>query len=95
MARSRFNYWVISLLIVIGSAISYGIALLNQNIDKVEAVAENSSRLNESNNRFLINFSDYLRCILIRDEKLLAELGTEKYYDHCEVLLFRGTGLKP
>lgn len=95
MARTRFNTWVVSLLVVIGSVLTYGIALLNQNIDKIETVAEGANRLNESNNRFLQNFSDYMRCLVVTDEVKYEELGKAAYFDFCDTLLFRGTGLEP
>lgn len=94
--------WVIGLLIVIGSILTYGVVLLNQDIsqtsttiDEVRRATEVAKELSESNNRFLQNFSDYMRCLVVTDEVLYEELGKAAYFDHCDTLLFRGTGLKP
>lgn len=88
MARSRFNYWVISLLVIIASVVAYGVALVNQGVDETIQVGE-------SNSRFLQNFSDYMRCLVVTDEVLYEELGKAAYFDHCDILLFRGTGIAP
>lgn len=82
------SIWIIVLLIFISSAVAYGVALVNQSIDDVHQVSE-------SNNRFLENFSDYMRCLVVTDEALYEELGRAAYFDHCDMLLFRGTGLTP
>lgn len=80
--------WVIGLLILISASVIYGVALVKQNLD--EAV-----EISESNNTFLANFSDYMRCLVVTDEIKYEELGKAAYFDMCDTLLFRGTGLKP
>lgn len=80
--------WVIGLLIVITSILSYGVVLLHHDTSYTKD-------LSESNNRFLQNFSDYMRCLVVTDEALYEELGKAAYFDHCDTLLFRGTGLTP
>lgn len=51
--------------------------------------------LSQSNNRFLANFSDYMRCLVVVNEPLYEKLGKGLYFDSCDVILFRGTGLSP
>lgn len=80
--------WAVGLLVLVASILSYGIALLNQGIDQ-------SQQVSEQNTRFLSNFSDYMRCLVVTDEVKYDELGKAAYYDFCEELLFRGTGLRP
>jgi len=56
---------------------------------------DNLEKLAESNQTFLTNLSDYFRCLVVPDEALYLELGKEAYFDRCDALLFRNTGLVP
>lgn len=80
--------WVIALLIGMTAVLSYGVALLNQNIDQ-------ATHVGNQNNLFLRNFDNYMRCLVAPNEALYAEIGKEAYYDYCAVLLFVGTDVKP
>lgn len=51
--------------------------------------------ISQQNRTFLGNFSDYMRCLVVVDEPKYVELGKEKYFDTCDILLFRGTGMAP
>ena len=54
-----------------------------------------TSRISDQNQTFLTNFSDYMRCLVVTDQELYKELGKAAYFDHCDQLLFRNTGLAP
>jgi hypothetical protein len=58
-------------------------------------VASDTKDIGQQNRAFLRNFSDYMRCLVVPDEALYKSMGKAAYFDHCDVLLFRGTGLKP
>lgn len=58
-------------------------------------ISTETKRISQQNQTFLGNFSDYMRCLVVVDEPKYAELGKEKYFDTCDLLLFRGTGMKP
>lgn len=79
--------WVIGLLAAIVGVFAFGATRINQNIDETRKVGN-------SNNRFLINFSDYMRCLIIGDEVAVKQIGEEQYFNLCDDLLFRGTGRK-
>lgn len=79
--------WVVGLLVAIISVFAFGAVKINQNVDETRKVGN-------SNNRFLINFSDYMRCLIIGDEEAVKQIGEERYFNLCDDLLFRGTGRK-
>lgn len=47
------------------------------------------------NNRFLENFSNYMRCLIVNEDDVIIAIGEEAYLNLCDELLFRGTGQKP
>ena len=49
----------------------------------------------KSNTEFLSNFSNYMRCLVINDDEVVAAYGEEAYFNLCDELLFQGTGEKP
>lgn len=87
-AVRRWRKWIIILLVTIISVLSFGVAALNQSVAETKKVGE-------SNNRFLANFSDYMRCLVINDEEVVVAVGEETYFNLCDELLFRSTGLRP
>lgn len=54
--------------------------------------ATKSKEIGTLNNVFLGNFSDYMRCLVVNDDKVVIAVGEEKYFDLCDKLLFKGTG---
>lgn len=47
------------------------------------------------NNAFITNLSDYMRCLIVVDPEAVKAYGLESYFNLCDVLLFRDTGLVP
>lgn len=58
-------------------------------------VSADTKAVGQQNRAFLTNFSDYMRCLVINDDKVVIAYGEEAYFNICDDLLFRGTGLKP
>lgn len=54
--------------------------------------AQRGKEVSEQNNKFLTNFSDYMRCLIINDDNVVKAVGIETYFNLCDDLLFRGTG---
>jgi hypothetical protein len=58
-------------------------------------VSTDTKDLGEQNRQFLQNFSDYMRCLVVNDDTVVLAVGEEKYFNLCDDLLFRNTGLVP
>lgn len=71
------------------------LAILSVTSILIVRVSNDTKVIGKQNRAFLGNFSDYMRCLVVVDEPKYDELGKEKYFDTCDVLLFRGTKLKP
>lgn len=54
-----------------------------------------AKQVSSQNQRFLQNFSNYMRCLIVNDDQVVIAVGEDKYLSLCEDLLFRGTGQKP
>ncbi len=54
-----------------------------------------AKRIGQQNNRFLENFSNYMRCLIVNEDEVIIAIGEEAYLNICDQLLFRGTGQKP
>ena len=83
-----FRGWVIGLLVLITSTLTYGIALLNQSVDSTKTSSE-------ADTRFWVNYNSYLRCLIVSDPEVVKALGKDVYFDECQKLLFEGTGVSP
>jgi hypothetical protein len=57
--------------------------------------AQGSKETSEQNNRFLGNFSNYMRCLIVNEDEVIIAIGEEAYVNLCDELLFLGTGEKP
>ena len=77
---NRFRVWVVGLLIVCASILSWGTVMLHDTA--------------ESSNRFLVNFSEYMHCLVVPNEVEYAKVGKDAYFAECDALLYRGTGHK-
>lgn len=53
-----------------------------------------AKKASKSNNIFLSNFSNYMRCLVINDDKVVLAYGEENYFNLCDKLLFDNTGVK-
>lgn len=58
-------------------------------------VGSDTKEIGKQNRAFLQNFSDYMRCLIINDEDQVKTVGKEVYFNLCDDLLFRNTGLVP
>lgn len=66
----------------------------NSSADSKRA-ADAAESAGKSNNQFLSNFSNYMRCLVVNDDEVVIALGEEAYFNLCDDLLFRGTGETP
>jgi hypothetical protein len=89
-STARWRTWGMTLLVAIFSVLSYGIALLNQNIDDVKRVADKTAEIAKQNDRFVDNFSNYMNCLIIGEDDVVRAVGEEVYVDICKQLLYRG-----
>lgn len=58
-------------------------------------VSSDTKGVSQQNRAFLQNFDDYMRCLVVADPVAVKDFGIEKYYNLCDDLLFRHTGLVP
>lgn len=58
-------------------------------------VSTTSQSVSKQNRAFLQNFSDYMRCLVVTDKEAVQAYGLESYFNLCDDLLFRNTGLAP
>ena len=57
--------------------------------------ATEATHASEQNQRFLENFSNYMRCLIVNEDEVIIAIGEEAYLNLCDELLFRGTGERP
>lgn len=60
-----------------------------------QKIGEQTKKIGEQNRAFLQNFSDYMRCLIVTDQEAVKAYGLENYFNLCDDLLFRNTGLVP
>ena len=58
-------------------------------------VSSDTKEVGQQSRAFLTNFSDYMRCLVVNDDQVVIAYGEEAYFNICDELLFRNTGLKP
>lgn len=80
---------------VLSTCLFIALAVLSVTTILIVRISNDTRESSKQNSTFLSNFSDYMRCLVVVDEPKYAELGKEKYFDTCDVLLFRGTGQLP
>lgn len=57
--------------------------------------SQDTKAVSQQNRAFLQNFSDYMRCLVVVDPEVVKAFGLENYFNLCDELLFRNTGLVP
>lgn len=77
---AKYRLWVLGLLVAVFSVLSYGVVILHEDA--------------ESSNRFLVNFSEYMHCLVVPNQVEYAKVGKDAYFAECDALLYRGTGHK-
>lgn len=60
-----------------------------------QELSKQNQELSKQNRAFLTNFSDYMRCLIVVDPVAVKAYGLESYFNLCDELLFRNTGLVP
>ena len=55
--------------------------------------SSDTKAVGQQNRAFLTNFSDYMRCLIVTDQDAVQAYGIEPYFNLCDDLLFRNTGL--
>lgn len=58
-------------------------------------VSSTTQDVSKQNRAFLQNFDDYMRCLVVTEPEAVKTYGLENYYNLCDDLLFRNTGLVP
>lgn len=84
-----------NLLLALVIVIFVSMAVITTNTVVAFRSQQHVKELSQSNNRFLSNFSDYMRCLVVVNQPLYDKLGKGLYFDTCDIILFRGTGLSP
>lgn len=85
-----WRVWVIVLLVAIASAVAYGVALVNQNLNKVEEIVRRTDAVSVEQSRFRDNFSNYMNCLIVNEEEVVIQVGEEAYVEICKQLLYLG-----
>lgn len=57
--------------------------------------AEDGKAISAQNNRFLDNFANYMRCLIVNEDEVVIAVGEDAYVALCEELLYKDTGKKP
>lgn len=86
---------VVNLLKLLIAVVFVSLAVISVCAVLTVRVGTDARQAGKSNNEFLSNFSNYMRCLVINDDTVVAAYGEEKYFDLCDALLFEGTGVKP
>lgn len=60
-----------------------------------QKLSKQGQEISRQNRAFLTNFSDYMRCLIVADPAAVKAYGLESYFNLCDILLFRDTGLVP
>lgn len=84
-----------NLLLALVVVIFVSMAVITTNTVVAWRSQQHIKEFSQSNNRFLANFSSYMRCLVVVNEPLYNQLGKGLYFDTCDIILFRGTGLSP
>jgi hypothetical protein len=72
-----------------------GLAFISLAAMMTVRISNNSQEVSRQNRAFLTNFSDYMRCLVVVDPEAVKAYGLESYFNLCDELLFRNTGLVP
>lgn len=72
-----------------------GLAFISLAAMMTVRISHNSQEISRQNRAFLTNFSDYMRCLVVVDPEAVKAYGLEPYFNLCDELLFRNTGLVP
>lgn len=83
--------WLIGLTVVI----FLSMAVITTNTVVTRRTGQEGKKISAQNNRFLVNFSNYLRCLVVNEEEVVLAMGKDAYLDLCDSLLFLGTDQKP
>lgn len=83
------------LLIAMTAVIFLSMAVITTSAILTNRVQTDAKEISQQNHRFLENFSNYMRCLIVNDEKVVVAVGEENYLNLCDKLLFLGTGQTP
>lgn len=89
-AFDKWRAWIVALLVLVVAVLSWGVALLNQNIDEVKLLSEQNKSISVDQAQFRDNFSNYMTCLVVNDDTLVIAVGEETYIEICKRLLYRG-----
>lgn len=83
------------LLIAMTVVIFISMAVISTSTILTNRVQTEAKAISAQNHHFLENFSNYMRCLIVTDEKVVIAVGEENYLNLCDKLLFLGTGQTP
>lgn len=88
--------WVLTIVLFFTLAtVAFSSTMSVQNAQDAKKNAQETKKLGTANQRFIKNFSSYLECLIVSDPAVVEALGRQAYFDECNKLFFRGTGLVP
>lgn len=84
-----------NILVAMTAVIFLSMAVITTSAILTNRVQTDAKEISSQNHRFLENFSNYMRCLIVNDDKVVIAVGEENYLNLCDKLLFLGTGQTP
>jgi hypothetical protein len=85
-----WRIWMGVLGTILFGVISMGVVVINNNQRDLKEIAKRAERVSVEQDRFRDNFSNYMSCLIVNDQNLLAQVGEKTYVEICKQLLYRG-----
>lgn len=82
-------------LVALTAIIFISMAIMTTNTAITNKAQHQAKEVSAQNQRFLINFSSFMQCLVVSDHNVVESLGVEAYFNECNKLLFKGTGQTP
>jgi hypothetical protein len=83
------------LLVIMTVIVFISMAVISTSAILTNRVQTDAKEISSQNHRFLENFSNYMRCLIVNEEDVVIAVGEENYLNLCDKLLFLGTGQTP
>lgn len=84
-----WRIWVAFLSFLMVAVVSFGVIVVNNGQKDVKQITKQTRELTEDQSRFVDNFSNYMTCLIVNDDKLVIQVGEETYVEICKRLLYR------
>jgi len=91
LAITEIKKWLVAMTIVI----FISMAVISTSAILTNRVQTDAQEISQQNHKFLENFSNYMRCLIVNEDDVVIAVGEENYLNLCDKLLFLGTGQTP